>query len=77
MAALGIALAGVRDGMRGMTDGDDRADTLLAQLEEAGAQIGRLQVGCCASNRLPLYAEMLESLTQVQLKISKSLGRDH
>ena len=42
-------------------------DVLGELLEDAGAQVGRLQVGCCAPGRLPLYAEVLESLTRARL----------
>ena len=43
------------------------AVALVELLEDAGAQVGRLQVGCCALARLPLYAELLEALTRARL----------
>ena len=53
------------------------ADDTLTGLEDAGAQIGSLQIGCCAPNRLPLYAEILRELTTMQLEINRALGRNH
>jgi hypothetical protein len=50
---------------------------VLVTLEDAGAQIGRLQVGCCAPNRIPLYARILEGLTTAQLAVTQALGGAH
>ena len=61
---------------RTVTESAD-AEAIIAELEAAGAQIGSLQVGCCAPDRLPLYAEILQQLTEVQLAINRSLGRGH
>lgn len=46
-------------------------------LEDAGAQLGRLQVGCCAPARMPLYAGALDKLTDMQLSIKRSAGVGH
>ena len=48
------------------TDGAPAEVALL--LEEAGGHVGRLQVGCCAPGRFPLYAGVLERLTAAQLR---------
>ena len=53
------------------------AEMVLVALEDAGAQVGKLQVGCCASNRIPLYASILEGLTIAQLAVSEALGQGH
>jgi len=53
------------------------AGALIAGLEDMGAQIGRLQVGCCTEKRLPLYARMLEDLTDAQLAVSRAVGMGH
>jgi len=37
--------------------------------------IGRLQVGCCAPPRMPLYAEALSYLNTIQLEVDRELGR--
>jgi hypothetical protein len=52
-------------------------DTTLALLEDAGGQIGRLQVGCCAPNRLPLYERMLAGLTTAQIAVNRARGGGH
>ncbi len=50
---------------------------VLATLEDAGAQVGRLQFGCCAPSRIPLYAPLPEGPTTAQLAVNKALGRPH
>ena len=52
-------------------------DTLGSALEDTGARIGRLQVGCCAPARMPLYAEALRGLTDIQLALSRASGTAH
>jgi len=42
---------------------------------EVGGMIGRLQVGCCAPPRMPLYAEALSYLNTIQLEVDRELGR--
>ena len=49
----------------------------FAHLEDAGAQIGRLEVGCCAPSRLPLYSSFLANLTTAQLSLNRELGLGH
>lgn len=52
----------------------ERAQPLFERLEDAGARVGRLQVICCTPVRIPLYARMLEKLTEIQLQVSKAMG---
>lgn len=40
----------------------DRGEDATAQLAEAGAQVGWLEVACCSEKRLPLYTEILTNL---------------
>ena len=77
MRALAETLEAARINTERMTVDARTADVALAELEEAGAQVGRLQVGCCAPDRLPLYADLLEGLTKAQLGINAELGRGH
>lgn len=70
MAALGDRLETVRAAVAG--DPADRPAAVTATLEEAGGMIGALQVGCCAPDRLPLYARMLAGLTTVQLELGRA-----
>ena len=50
-------------------------DRALSRVEEVGGMIGRLQVGCCAPPRMPLYAEALSHLNTIQLEVDRELGR--
>lgn len=75
MKALGETLTRARTQLA-TAEHDDGAGA-MAQLEDAGAQVGRLQVGCCAPSRLPFYAQILEGLTRAQLALNTALGRSH
>ena len=75
MEALADTLAGARTGLSLMYRDSEAADAVLEQLEHAGAQIGSLQVGCCAPSRMPLYANMLIGLADAQRTIKKSMDR--
>ncbi len=77
MKRLAMTLSEARSEIDALTGDPERAATAINQLEDAGAQVGRLQVGCCAPNRLPLYAELLEGLTTAQLEVNRSLGQGH
>jgi hypothetical protein len=77
MKALGETLAAARSRLDAMPDDNEAVDEVVATLEDAGAQIGWLQVGCCAPNRLPLYAGMLEGLMTAQLTVNRAAGRGH
>lgn len=77
METLGATFDRTRAGIERLGGDPSQAAAVLASLEEAGAQVGALQVGCCAPNRLPLYADILRELTNVQLAVNRSLGRGH
>jgi hypothetical protein len=67
-----LALAAKLTEVRSITAAADErsSDEMLALLEEAGAMVGALQVGCCAPNRLPLYATVLEQLNILQRQLA-------
>lgn len=46
-------------------------------IEQAGAQVGRIQVTCCAEDRLPLYVTILAGLTATQLRLHAAIGHGH
>jgi hypothetical protein len=50
---------------------------VIATLEHAGAQIGSLQVACCAPARLPLYTRILADLTTAQRTVTAGFDLDH
>lgn len=77
MKALAKSLASSRDAVEGIGDDAAAASAAIAGLEGLGAAIGRLQVGCCTEKRMPLYARMLEDLTDAQLAISRAVGQGH
>lgn len=77
MKTLRETLGAARNGLAAGVTEHAAAEHVLTLLEDAGAQVGRLQVGCCAPSRLPLYAEILEGLTTAQLTISSEVGRGH
>ncbi len=75
MAELGTTIAAARTALESFRDGGEAAP-VTAALEDAGGQVGRLQIGCCAENRL--YARILTDLTTVQLTIDRARGgMDH
>lgn len=53
------------------------AEGAILHLENAGAQVGKLQVTCCSENRMPLYAKMLAVLTASQIRLDTALGHGH
>jgi hypothetical protein len=77
MAALAETLDAARTALERFDHGEEELGTVVAHLEEAGAQVGRLQVGCCTPTRLPLYERILEGLTTVQLTASRAAGAGH
>jgi hypothetical protein len=79
MKALAETIAAVRSGLEDVGNGDHHGavDATITHIEDAGAQIGWLQVGCCAPNRLPLYHTLLEGLTTTQRSIKKAAGAGH
>lgn len=75
MQRLSQTLAEAKASVEGSTGALDTG--VNAILEDAGAQLGRLQVGCCAPARMPLYATALDKLTEVQLAVSSDAGIGH
>lgn len=52
-------------------------EAIIQRLERTGAQIGKLQVGCCAPARMPLYADLLTSLMELQRIATGLVGGGH
>jgi len=64
--------------VRTQLEADSRdLDRLVVTLEDAGGQLGRLQIGCCTADRMPLYADTLTRLTEIQLVASADAGVGH
>lgn len=77
MAALSSALEATRAQVVELDSHPEMDDSLISSVEDIGAQIGRLQVGCCAPSRMPLYEVMLDGLNVVQRTVSAALDRRH
>jgi hypothetical protein len=77
MKALAAALVAVRGEISRVEADPALTPAAIVTLEEIGGQIGRLQVGCCTEKRMPLYARMLEDLTDAQLAINRAVGTGH
>ncbi len=76
MASLAETLGAARLSLSHIVD-EDTARLAIDLLENAGAQIGHLQIGCCALDRMPLYAEMLVELTKAQRAVTKARDLGH
>ena len=77
MIELATTLGEARRRLDDVPSNPGLAQQAIAQLESAGAQVGRLQVGCCAPSRMPLYVTILAALTEAQLRLNASLGTGH
>jgi hypothetical protein len=77
MLAVKATIESVRAELDALGDEPEAADRALASLMDIGAQIGYLQVGCCAPARMPLYADALNHLSVAQLSINATIGNAH
>jgi hypothetical protein len=77
MERLGATLATARAAVDRSAGESAAIDGAIEALQDAGSQLGWLQIGCCAPKRLPLYASMLEDLTTVQLTLNAVRGAAH
>jgi hypothetical protein len=77
MLTIKESISSARADIENATADSDAVGRSLATLEMVGGQLGSLQVGCCAPARMPLYADALRQLTEVQLNVSKSVGQGH
>ena len=77
MRRLRQTLADARRLVEAVEGADDRGVAAIARLEDAGEQVGRLHVGCCAPDRVPLYAEILEGLMLAQRKVTGGMRLAH
>jgi len=77
MRRLRQTLADARRLVEAVGDDPDQGVAAIARLEDAGEQVGRLHVGCCAPDRIPLYAEILEGLMLAQRKVTSGVRLTH
>ncbi len=77
MLALKDSIASATEDLDDHKPDSAAVDRTIATLTDIGAELGRLQVECCAPARMPLYADALEHLTEVQLHFNASSRRGH
>lgn len=73
MEALAATLQSARSELARIEENHEAGEAALRILENAGSQLGWLQVGCCAPGRMSLYAQTLESLSKAQRIITRAL----
>jgi hypothetical protein len=77
MEALSLTIRSARQALAEL-DGDERAaSAVIDLLEDAGAQLGHLQVACCTPARTTLYTRALECLGTTQRLIKRTFDLDH
>lgn len=76
MEALAETLTDARGRLDRVTDRES-AEAVIGVLEEAGGQLGFLQVACCAPSRTPLYTETLENLAGVRRLLTRTYRLEH
>lgn len=77
MEALSATLRRAHEALAELDEDTDAGGRVVALLEDAGAQLGYLQVACCSPARIKLYTEALEGLGKTQRLISRTLDLDH
>ncbi len=74
MEALQESMRRVRAGLDSFEAEAATRDAMLQELVDAGGEIGRLQIECCAPGRMPLYSELLAGLSRTQRMITAAGG---
>lgn len=77
MEALAGTLGRARVALGEVGTDEERAVEVIALLEDAGAQLGHLQVACCTPSRMKLYADTLASLSRIQRVLTREFALDH
>lgn len=77
MERLAATIAEVRVRLNELADDQVQARSIVDVLADAGGQLGNLQVECCASERMPLYATTLTELFKVQRLLTRTFQLDH
>ena len=77
MEALSETIKTARMALVELEDDRDSAAVTIGLLEDAGAQLGHLQVACCSPAGTKLYASALASLGRTQRLIKSTLDLEH
>jgi len=75
--ALANTLTRARVALDGVDGDGERAIGVIGLLEDAGSQLGHLQVACCTPARMKLYADTLASLSRVQRTLTREFDLEH
>ena len=77
METLTSTLTAVRAQLTDAAHDAEVAGEVVAILQDAGAQLGHLQVDCCAPARMKLYATTLENLSKIQRLLKRTFDLEH
>lgn len=77
MEKLAETVRQAHEEMAKLSEGPDSPSRVVALLEDAGGQLGFLQVACCSPARLELYAEALLKLGTVQRVVTRAHDLEH
>jgi hypothetical protein len=77
MERLARTLTAARAQLEESADDPAIAGELVAILQDAGAQLGHLQVDCCTPARMKLYATTLENLSKIQRLLKRTFELEH
>lgn len=77
METLTSTLTAVRAQLAHAAHDAEVAGEVVAILQDAGAQLGHLQVDCCAPARMKLYATTLENLSKIQRLLKRTFKLEH
>lgn len=77
MEALAATLGAARTRLDELDASTATAAEVIDVIEDAGSQIGRLQVTCCAPARNVLYSSTLQNLADVQRLLKRSFSLEH
>lgn len=77
METLTSTLTTVRAQLADAAHDPEVAGEVVGLLQEAGAQLGHLQVDCCAPARMKLYATTLENLSKIQRLLKRTFELEH
>ncbi|CAN5869263.1 hypothetical protein BH23ACT4_BH23ACT4_16330 [soil metagenome] len=77
MESLAATLRSAQSELGELDRKPDAAGRVVPLLEEAGAQLGYLQVACCSPTRTKLYTEALERLNRTQRLVKRTHDMEH
>ena len=77
MEKLANGFDAIRAALPNAMQSDEGADGTVEIPEHVGAQVGHLQVTCCAPSRARHYATILESLMNTQRAVAAARGQAH